>query len=80
MHRCRLVDRLLSIIAACSLSGKTTEKGSIFYNMAYGNNFDSGAGISFAELVNLASEKGLVQVTTAADGAQYLYLVAIRQM
>jgi hypothetical protein len=66
----------LKTIARYRIAGKRTHSKNILYGMAHGKSFDSGAGLSFPELVNLARNKGLVEVGFKQDGSHYLYLVA----
>jgi hypothetical protein len=47
--------------------------------MARGS-YDTGAGLPFVQLVDLARSKGFVNVTFATNGAQYLYLVTNKRL
>jgi hypothetical protein len=69
------MDQLLNVIAHRHFSQISPDAKNIFYNMANANVFDSGAGMSFVELVRLAEEKGLVEVETDVNGVQYLSLI-----
>lgn len=70
----RLLDQLLGAIVGCQLSGVAPKTRTIFFGLVTENAFDSGAGLSFVELVNLARQKGLVHVIPSDDGVQILCL------